>query len=76
MIPQKRSYNTGRVNIEYLLTEFYGDNSDTIRTKIQAQTYGNSALIKEYNDTVSKYANMPEYHMSWISGIWIPTGDL
>jgi len=58
------------------LTEFYSDNSDTILTKIQTQTYGNTALTKEYNDAVRKYANMPEYHMSWITGIWIPTGDL
>jgi len=63
-------------SIEYLLTEFYSDNCDTILTKIQTGAYGKSALTTEYKTAVKRYANMPEYHLSWITGIWIPTGDL
>ena len=62
--------------IEYLLAEFYGDNCDTILSKIQAKTYSESGLAKDYERSVERYANMSEMHMSWITGIWIPTGEL
>lgn len=62
--------------IEYLIAEFYGVNSDTIFTKIQTKSYSESPLTKEYNKAVENYVNMGEFHMSWITGIWIPTGSL
>lgn len=62
--------------IEYLLAEFYGENSDTIFSKIQTKTYGQSPLTKEYEKAVDKYVNMAEFHMSWVTGVWIPTGEL
>jgi hypothetical protein len=62
--------------IEYLIAEFYGVNSDTIFTKIQSKYHDESALAKEYNKAVESYVNMAEFHMSWITGIWIPTGNL
>jgi hypothetical protein len=62
--------------IEYLLAEFYGENSDTIFSKIQTKAYGQTALTTEYEKAVDKYLNMPELHMSWVTGLWIPTGEL
>jgi len=62
--------------IEYLLAEFYGENSDTIFSKIQTKTYPQSILTKEYKKAVDSYVNMAELHISWITGIWIPTGEL
>lgn len=62
--------------IEYLLAEFYGDNCDTILSKMQTKTYSESGLAKDYEKSVERYANMSEMHMSWITGIWIPTGEL
>lgn len=62
--------------IEYLIAEFYGENSDTIFSKIQTADYGQSTLIKEYEKTVETFVNMSEFHLSWITGVWIPTGDL
>lgn len=63
-------------SIEYLLTEFYSDNSDTILSKIQSKNYEESSLAKEYNETVAYYTKMYEVHLSWITGVWIPTGAL
>ncbi len=62
--------------MEYLLAEFYGENSDTIFDRIQTQTYGQSRLTKEYEKEVAKYVNMAEAHISWVTGVWIPTGTL
>lgn len=62
--------------IEHLLCEFYSNNYDTIFSKIQTASYNNSILVKEYNKTVETYKKMPEFNLAWITGIWIPTGDL
>lgn len=63
-------------SIEYLITEFYGVNSDTILSKIQTKDYGQSILIEEYEKNVERYVNLVEFHLAWITGAWIPTGDL
>lgn len=62
--------------IEYLLSEFYGENSDTIFSKIQSNIYGQTPLTTEYKKAVDKYVNMAEFHISWVTGLWIPTGEL
>lgn len=62
--------------IEFLLTEFYGENSDAIFSKIQTKKYGQSNLITEYDEAINKYTNMAELHISWVTGVWIPTGEL
>ena len=61
---------------EYLLTEFYGENCDTLLYKLQTNSYHQSALTEEYGNTLKHYLDLPEYHMSWITGMWIPTGKL
>ncbi|MCW5911036.1 MAG: autotransporter outer membrane beta-barrel domain-containing protein [Cyclobacteriaceae bacterium] len=63
-------------SMEYLLAEFYGDNPDEIFTKIQNNTYSTSPLTIEYNKAVDRFLKMPEGHMSWITGVWIPTGGI
>jgi hypothetical protein len=63
-------------SVEYLLSEFYGANYDTIFSKIQNKPYGQSTLTKEYEKDLEKYVNMPEFHLSWVTGLWIPTGKL
>lgn len=63
-------------DIEYLLCEFYSDNCDTIFSKIQTNAYRGSMLAKVYNKITEEYLSIPEFHMSWITGIWIPTGNL
>lgn len=30
----------------------------------------------EYRKAVYEYVILPELHMSWITGIWIPTGEM
>lgn len=69
-----KQYNPNQ--IEYQLAEFYGENCDTIFSKIQTKAFENSALKTEYELEVNKYLNMSEFHVSWITGIWIPTGAL
>ena len=63
-------------SMEYALAEFYGDDCDAIIQKLQTKTYQESSLAKEYYQIVQKYVNIPEFHMSWITGVWIPTGEL
>jgi len=63
-------------SLEYLLAEMYGDNSDTIFSKIQDKNYAETNLGREYYKTVERYVKMPEAHMSWVTGVWIPTGSL
>ena len=63
-------------SIEYVIAEFYGDNHDTIFSKIQTATYKESALAREYDEVVERYVKMSEFHISWITGVWIPTGQL
>jgi len=61
---------------EYLLAEFYGENSDTIFSKIQTKTFENNPLTIEYESVVSRYVKLAEFHGSWLTGVWIPTGKL
>lgn len=63
-------------SMEYLLTEFYSGDSDTILHKIQSKIYEESSLAKEYNEAITYYTKMYEAHLSWLTGVWIPTGDL
>lgn len=70
----KENYHEG--SVEYILTEFYGDNPDTIFSKIQTGQYDELPLAKEYNEAVRQYVNLAEGHMSLIVGAWIPTGQL
>ena len=68
--------NYSQESIEYVFAEFYGDNHDTIFSRIQTKIYKESALVREYDEVVERYVNMPEFHISWITGVWIPTGQL
>ena len=62
--------------IEYLLSEFYGENADTIFSKLQTKKYQDTKLAKDYHEVVEAYVKMYEAHISWITGVWIPTGKL
>jgi hypothetical protein len=70
----KNNYDSDKT--EFMLCEFYSENCDTILTKIQSPVYSESPLGKDYKKAVDYYLNMPEFHLSWITGLWIPTGEL
>jgi hypothetical protein len=77
----KKSFTELKVNftpdvMEYLLCEFYSDNSDTLFFKLQTNTFKNSILAKEYKKLTMEFQNLPEYHVAWITGMWIPTGAI
>ena len=63
-------------SIEYLLAEFYSDNYEVIFSKIQSKTFENCFLTKKYNEVLNTYKNLYEVHISFLTGIWIPTGRL
>lgn len=63
-------------SIEYILAEFYSDNYDLILTKIQSKLLEDCLLSKKYYEIVNQYKKMPEFHFSFLTGIWIPTGEL
>lgn len=69
----KRNFEVG--TIEYLLCDFYGGNEDVFAS-LQAEEYKESALGSQYHEVVAKNLNSPEFHMAWITGVWIPTGAL
>ncbi|MFO7526137.1 MAG: hypothetical protein R6W68_11865 [Ignavibacteriaceae bacterium] len=62
--------------IEYLLCEFYGNNSEAIFFKLKNNDYRGSLLVADYRKNISELLEMPELHMSIVSGLWIPTGNL
>lgn len=63
-------------SIEYLLAEFYGVTTDTIFPKLQSKAYKETTLSREYERAVNRYINMGQFHISLITGVWIPTGEL
>lgn len=62
--------------IEYLFAELYGTKKDIIFTEIQNEALEQTYLAKEYKKTVEKYVESAEIHMSWGTGVWVPTGEL
>lgn len=68
--------NYGTNQMEFVLCEFYSDNYDTIFSRIQTKEFANSIISKEYKKAVDRNLNLPETHVSWITGVWIPTGNL
>lgn len=61
---------------EHLLCEFYGNNSDTIFDRLQSGDYNTSQLYRDYEREINKYKDKSEFHISLITGVWIPTGEL
>ncbi|GIM50531.1 hypothetical protein [Capnocytophaga stomatis] len=61
---------------EYLLCDFYSGNHNNIFEKLQENTYETSFLVKEYKERVSEFIDLPEAHLSILTGAWIPTGKL
>jgi len=64
------------VNLNQWIICWLNYNADKIFYKIQDSKYAETALSREYYKIVNSYLKMPEFHMSWITGIWIPTGNL
>jgi len=63
-------------SIEYILAEFYSDDYEVIFSKLQSKTLEDCLLTKKYYEMVNKYKNMSEFHISFLAGVWIPTGEL
>jgi len=70
----KTYYNSE--SIEYALAEFYSDDYEALFLRLQSKTLEDCLLSKKYYEIVNKYKGMPEFQISFFSGIWIPTGDL
>ena len=62
--------------INYLLSEFYGYNADTLYTMIQTKAYDSTSLSKQYYSLVKKYSNKFETNIAMLMGMWIPTGGI
>ena len=63
-------------SIEYVLAEFYSTDYEAILTKIQSKNFEKSLLSEKYFEIVNQYKKLPEFHMNFLAGIWIPTGEL
>jgi len=70
----KATYHTE--SVEYLLADFYSGNYETIFSKIQSETFENHTLTEKYDEVLRIYKKMPEFHISLLTGLWMPTGEL
>lgn len=70
----KLRYTEG--SIERLFADFYSDEPDSIFARIQSVRYSNSRLYQEYYNEIDTWLNKPEFHISFTTGIWIPTGGI
>jgi hypothetical protein len=61
---------------EYLIAELYAGQSENFFEKLRELNPSATPLATEYHETVRYYRAMPEWHMSWLTGVWVPTGDL
>jgi hypothetical protein len=63
-------------SIEFIMAEFYSDDYEAILSKIQSKTLEDCLLSKKYYEVVHEYRILPEFHLSFLAGMWIPTGAL
>jgi len=60
-------------SIEYLFCRFYSGEPVFLYNEIQKkEKYNNTKLKEYYYRLVNKYINLPEFHLSLFSGIWMP----
>lgn len=69
-----KKYNPG--STEYILAEFYSGAVDSIFLRLQNGPEQELLLAEKYNAEVERYLKKGEFHMAWITGVWLPTGDL
>ncbi len=60
----------------YLLSEFYGDNIDTLFTKIKSEAYKDTRLSEEYAKIEQKAGALVSANYALLMTAWIPTGDI
>lgn len=59
-----------------LLVEIYANVlSDPVKVILQDTNFKSTTLSKYYSQRVDKYLKKPDFHYSFYSGIWIPTGN-
>jgi hypothetical protein len=63
-------------SVEYLLCEFYSDDYESIISNIQFLNDDSIPLKKHYRELLEKSLKMPEFHLSLLINLWIPTGEL
>jgi hypothetical protein len=63
-------------SLPYLWCEFYGENCDTLLSKIQEKEFSKTLLALQHSKQVKKYLNYSEFHIALFTGLWIPTGKL
>jgi len=62
--------------LDNFFLDFYSNNFDNIFFRLQDTLLTNSILKLAYEKEVGRYINLPEWHYSIYSGIWIPTGNI
>ena len=63
-------------SMEYLLAEFYGDDSEAVFSRIQLPQHRGSKLYENYNEQLQSYLTMSEWNLSFSAGVWVPTGNI
>jgi len=73
---QKAMKTENRYTTIYLLSEFYGDNTDTLFSKIKNEEYKGTRLYEEYAKLEKETAEIVNANYALLMTAWIPTGDI
>ena len=61
---------------EFGLAQFYGPNADLLFPAIQRGEYAGSKLSRKYYEALDRVVHLPEAHLAFSLGAWVPTGEL
>jgi hypothetical protein len=68
--------NYSENSIEYLLAEFYGYDPTLFFEKVQNLKFQNTTWYNRYQAYLDENLALPDFNLSWITGLWIPTGQI
>jgi len=63
-------------SLEHLLSLAYSSNTDTVFLEIDKPEYRTTRLYSKYKERVNIEKNRPQFNLAWLTGAWIPTGNL
>lgn len=61
---------------EYVVFEYFSGNIRTIPELIRTNAFVGSELSGQFEETVSNYVQMSEFHTAFVAGYWMPTAGL
>ena len=77
----KRKFNALKTDydqssMEYLLADFYSNPNSEVFNKLETSIYNQSQVAESYLNDLKSTESMSEAHMSFFTGLWLPTKEL